>query len=158
MIELPRGQVHGRTELAFPPLKYKWVHLSRICKKRSRINNHNPRAYKQANVNTMPPRLPALSAYCRAVPTKKPIVSFLLPIFQARHASILNTLSDNPGAYNRRIRVGRGASSGKGKTSGRGHKGQKARGKTPTRFQGGQTSDEEVHGYRGFVNKYGFDF
>lgn len=35
-------------------------------------------------------------------------------------------------------RVGRGESSGKGKTSGRGMKGQKARGKLPLSFEGGQ--------------------
>jgi len=102
----------------------------------------------------MPPRLPAISAYCRALPGRKPVVSFLLPFSQTRNASILNTLSDNPGAYSKRIRRGRGASSGKGKTSGRGHKGQKQHGKVPARFQGGQTPDEEVHGFRGFVNKY----
>ena len=39
----------------------------------------------------------------------------------------LNELSDNPGARRPRKRLGRGAGSGLGKTSGRGHKGQKAR-------------------------------
>ena len=37
-------------------------------------------------------------------------------------------------------RVGRGAGSGKGKTSGRGQKGQKARGKIKVLFEGGQLS------------------
>ena len=102
----------------------------------------------------MPPRLPALTAYCRAVPTAStPLASFLLPFMQARSASILATLSDNPGAYNKRIRRGRGPSSGKGKTSGRGHKGQKQHGKVPARFQGGQTPQEIVHGKRGFENQ-----
>ena len=36
----------------------------------------------------------------------------------------LNELKDNPGARKTRIRVGRGIGSGKGKTAGRGHKGQ----------------------------------
>jgi large subunit ribosomal protein L15 len=71
----------------------------------------------------------------------------------ARNASILSALSDNPGAYNKRIRRGRGPSSGKGKTSGRGHKGQKQHGKVPARFQGGQTPQEIVHGERGFENR-----
>jgi len=75
---------------------------------------------------------------------------------QARNASILATLSDNPGAYNKRIRRGRGPSSGKGKTSGRGHKGQKQHGSVPARFQGGQTPQDVVHGVRGFENQYGF--
>ena len=42
------------------------------------------------------------------------------------------------GATHKRKRVGRGPSSGHGKTSTRGHKGQKARGKVPPWFEGGQ--------------------
>ena len=103
----------------------------------------------------MPPRMSALAAYYRAVPSSSHLfTSFLLPVLQVRNASILGTLSDNPGAYNKRIRRGRGPSSGKGKTSGRGHKGQKQHGKVPARFQGGQTPQEVVHGVRGFVNQY----
>jgi large subunit ribosomal protein L15 len=104
----------------------------------------------------MPPRLPALTAHYRAAPAlSSPLIAFLLPFVQARNASILGALSDNPGAYSKRIRRGRGPSSGKGKTSGRGHKGQKAHGKVPARFQGGQTLPERVHGVRGFENQYG---
>lgn len=104
-------------------------------------------------ITTMPPRLPSLAAYCRAVPaTSSPLISFLSPFLQARNASILATLSDNRGAYNKRIRRGRGPSSGKGKTSGRGHGGQKAHGKVPAKFQGGQTPDYIVKGERGFEN------
>ena len=43
----------------------------------------------------------------------------------------LNELKDNPGATKDRIRVGRGISSGKGKTAGRGQKGQKDKHKYP---------------------------
>lgn len=53
----------------------------------------------------------------------------------------LNKLRDNPGAVKKKRRVGRGIGSSKGKTCGRGHKGQKARagkGVHPT-FEGGQT-------------------
>ena len=39
----------------------------------------------------------------------------------------LNELRDNPNARKSRTRVGRGIGSGKGKTAGRGHKGQKSR-------------------------------
>ncbi|MEC8774227.1 MAG: 50S ribosomal protein L15, partial [Pseudomonadota bacterium] len=39
----------------------------------------------------------------------------------------LHELSDNPGARHKAKRVGRGIGSGKGKTAGRGHKGQKSR-------------------------------
>lgn len=52
----------------------------------------------------------------------------------------LNEISPAPGARKSRQRVGRGIGSGRGKTCGRGHKGQKARaGGSPKRgFEGGQ--------------------
>ncbi|KAJ5082554.1 54S ribosomal protein L10 [Penicillium argentinense] len=57
-------------------------------------------------------------------------------------------------AYSLRIRRGRGPASGKGKTSGRGHKGQKQHGKVPAGFNGGQTPDIVVHGERGAPNVF----
>ena len=39
----------------------------------------------------------------------------------------LNELADNPGSTKKLMRVGRGVGSGKGKTGGRGVKGQKSR-------------------------------
>jgi large subunit ribosomal protein L15 len=53
----------------------------------------------------------------------------------------LNTLKPAPGAKRSRLRVGRGASAGQGKTSGRGVKGQRARkgGYHKIGFEGGQT-------------------
>lgn len=53
----------------------------------------------------------------------------------------LNALRDVDGARKARKRLGRGVGSGKGKTSGRGHKGQKARSGGGPRlgFEGGQT-------------------
>lgn len=105
----------------------------------------------------MPPRLPGLVSLGRkGTSVNSPLTAFILPFLQTRNASILGSLADNPGAYQHRIRVGRGPSSGKGKTSGRGHKGQKQRGKVPARFQGGQTPQEVVHGVRGFTNQYAF--
>jgi large subunit ribosomal protein L15 len=52
----------------------------------------------------------------------------------------LNTLKPAPGAKRRRLRVGRGASAGQGKTCGRGVKGQRARkgGYHKVGFEGGQ--------------------
>lgn len=51
----------------------------------------------------------------------------------------LNELRDNPGATKQRKRVGRGIGSGTGKTSGRGHKGQKSRSGVAIKgFEGGQ--------------------
>ncbi|MFV0244116.1 MAG: 50S ribosomal protein L15 [Qingshengfaniella sp.] len=51
----------------------------------------------------------------------------------------LNELRDNPGATKKRMRVGRGPGSGKGKTAGRGIKGQKSRsGVAINAYEGGQ--------------------
>jgi large subunit ribosomal protein L15 len=52
----------------------------------------------------------------------------------------LNDLRDNPGARVESKRLGRGIGSGKGKTSGKGHKGAKARTSNPkpAYFEGGQ--------------------
>ena len=51
----------------------------------------------------------------------------------------LNELSDNPGATKRRMRVGRGPGSGKGKMGGRGIKGQNSRsGVSLNGYEGGQ--------------------
>ena len=51
----------------------------------------------------------------------------------------LNQLAPRPGSHKLRMRVGRGPGSGKGKTAGRGEKGQKARsGVAVNGFEGGQ--------------------
>ena len=65
----------------------------------------------------------------------------------------LNELADNPGARRARKRVGRGLGSGTGKTSGRGHKGQKSRsGATIKGFEGGQMPLHRRLPKRGFNN------
>ncbi|EWC48578.1 hypothetical protein DRE_01800 [Drechslerella stenobrocha 248] len=66
---------------------------------------------------------------------------FALPLGQqVRHASLLGNLRDVRSSFTHKKRVGRGPSSGKGKTSGRGHKGQGQRGgHRPKNFEGGQT-------------------
>lgn len=51
----------------------------------------------------------------------------------------LTDLKPNEGSTHRRKRIGRGPGSGHGKTSGGGHKGDKARGNTKPGFEGGQT-------------------
>ncbi len=53
----------------------------------------------------------------------------------------LHELKPTPGSNKKRKRVGRGMSSGNGKTAGRGHNGQKSRsgGNLPIDFEGGQT-------------------
>lgn len=70
-----------------------------------------------------------------------------------RGAHILATLSNNPGATRNKQRVGRGPSSGYGKTSGRGQKGRKARAKVNAWFQGGQTPLIRIKGKKGFDNQ-----
>lgn len=96
----------------------------------------------------------SLSRTTRALlrPSAAPAFVCQLLAPQVRHASILGDLHDVAEHYNKRIRRGRGPASGKGKTSGRGHKGQKQHGKVPAFFNGGQTPLEVVHGVRGFNN------
>lgn len=66
----------------------------------------------------------------------------------------LHNLKPNPGAKHRRKRLGCGESSGHGKTSGRGHKGQKARSGGTIRhgFEGGQMPLYRRLPKRGFSN------
>ena len=65
----------------------------------------------------------------------------------------LNELADNPGSRAARKRVGRGIGSGTGKTSGRGHKGQKSRsGVAIGGFEGGQMPLHRRLPKRGFKN------
>ena len=65
----------------------------------------------------------------------------------------LHELSDSPGARHNSKRVGRGIGSGKGKTAGRGHKGQKSRaGATIKGFEGGQMPLYRRVPKRGFTN------
>ncbi|MDR3406889.1 MAG: 50S ribosomal protein L15 [Methylovirgula sp.] len=64
----------------------------------------------------------------------------------------LNEITDNPGASKARMRVGRGIGSGKGKTGGRGVKGQKARtGVAIKGFEGGQMPLHRRLPKRGFT-------
>jgi len=61
-------------------------------------------------------------------------------------------LHELEGTRQKRNRVGRGMSSGSGKTSGRGQKGQKARSKVRVGFEGGQTPLFQRLPKRGFTN------
>jgi large subunit ribosomal protein L15 len=70
----------------------------------------------------------------------------------------LNEISDNEGARKGRMRVGRGIGSGKGKTSGRGGKGQTARtGVRIKGFEGGQMPLHRRLPKRGFNNIFARD-
>ena len=71
----------------------------------------------------------------------------------------LNELRDNPGARKSKIRVGRGIGSGKGKTGGRGQKGQKSReGVSIAGFEGGQMPLHMRLPKRGFNNIFAKDY
>ena len=71
----------------------------------------------------------------------------------------LNELKDNEGATKKRMRVGRGIGSGKGKTAGRGVKGQKSRtGVAIKGFEGGQMPLHRRLPKRGFTNVHALDF
>jgi large subunit ribosomal protein L15 len=71
----------------------------------------------------------------------------------------LNEIKDNEGSSKDRIRVGRGIGSGKGKTGGRGVKGQKARsGVSINGFEGGQMPIYRRLPKRGFNNIFASEY
>jgi large subunit ribosomal protein L15 len=71
----------------------------------------------------------------------------------------LNEIANNPGAHKRKAKLGRGSSSGLGKTSGRGVKGAKARtGNQVHGFEGGQMPLHMRMPKRGFRNIFANNF
>ena len=71
----------------------------------------------------------------------------------------LNELSPAPGSRKAAFRVGRGLGSGNGKTSGKGHKGQKARsGSKKNGFEGGQMPLARRLPKRGFTNIFAKEY
>src|SRR5258706_3900333 len=73
----------------------------------------------------------------------------------------LHDLQPAPGSHKPRTRVGRGIAAGKGKTAGRGTKGQKARagGGIPAWFEGGQTPlHMRIPKLRGFKNRFKIEY
>ena len=71
----------------------------------------------------------------------------------------LNEIADKEGATKDRMRVGRGIGSGKGKTAGRGVKGQKSRtGVAVKGFEGGQMPLHRRLPKRGFTNIFAKDY
>ena len=67
----------------------------------------------------------------------------------------IHDLSPAPGSRKKRKRIGRGISAGQGKTCGRGHKGDKARGQSKIGFEGGQTPlHRRLPRRRGFTNMF----
>ncbi|KAL8286449.1 hypothetical protein RQP46_004466 [Phenoliferia psychrophenolica] len=104
------------------------------------------------------PSQPQLSAL-RSAPSSSLLSSFA-PLASSSRAyatehSHLGNLSPAPGSNHKRKRIGRGIGSGRGGTSGRGHKGQGARsgnGKPALHFAGGQTPITRAYPKRGFTN------
>lgn len=71
----------------------------------------------------------------------------------------LTDMKDNDGATHRKMRVGRGIGSGKGKTAGRGVKGQKSRSGVAIKgFEGGQMPLHRRLPKRGFTNIFRLSF
>jgi large subunit ribosomal protein L15 len=71
----------------------------------------------------------------------------------------LSDIADNAGSRKKRMRVGRGIGSGKGKTGGRGGKGQTARSGVRIKgFEGGQMPLHRRLPKRGFHNIFRLDF
>ena len=71
----------------------------------------------------------------------------------------LSDIADNPGSRKKRMRVGRGIGSGKGKTAGRGYKGAKSRsGVSIAGFEGGQMPLHRRLPKRGFNNVFRLEF
>jgi large subunit ribosomal protein L15 len=71
----------------------------------------------------------------------------------------LSEIADNAGSRKKRMRVGRGIGSGKGKTAGRGGKGQTARSGVRIKgFEGGQMPLHRRLPKRGFNNIFRLDF
>src|ERR1700712_1905212 len=71
----------------------------------------------------------------------------------------LSELADNAGSRKKRMRVGRGIGSGKGKTAGRGGKGQTARSGVRIKgFEGGQMPLHRRLPKRGFNNIFRLEF
>lgn len=96
------------------------------------------------------PPIRSITTKCHAI--HRPLSTLLSEVVR------LNNLADNEGSHKRSKRVGRGIGSGKGKTCGRGHKGQKARaggkaGRGPG-FEGGQTPIYQRVPKRGFNNRF----
>src|SRR3979409_1245902 len=71
----------------------------------------------------------------------------------------LSDIADNAGSRKKRMRVGRGIGSGKGKTAGRGGKGQTARSGVRIKgFEGGQMPIHRRLPKRGFNNIFRLEF
>ncbi|XP_043718257.1 50S ribosomal protein L15 [Telopea speciosissima] len=122
------------------------IHHSSICNRSSFITT------------TISSHSPFSSIQLTRHPIPKPDNLFFPNGIRAYSLLSLNDLRDNPGRKHKRKRKGRGIGSGLGKTGGRGHKGQKARGTMKFGFEGGQTPLRRRLPKRGFTNPFSLTF
>lgn len=94
---------------------------------------------------------------CRNLSPKEQVSSQFLMGVRSFSLLSLNDLRDKV-PRKQKTRKGRGIGSGKGKTAGRGHKGQKARGTMKFGFEGGQTPMRRRLPKRGFKNPFSLTF
>lgn len=99
--------------------------------------------------------LSMLSNWSSLLPTHKSTKTHLSPL---RFFQILSTLKPSPHSTKKFKRLGRGPSSNKGKTSGRGTKGQKARSHVKSWFEGGQTPIYKLFPKIGFTNVHSKEY
>lgn len=124
--------------------------LLSICKQNVPQYLHNP------TISTLIPRSFTQKSPLEFLKYPNPKIGFLGT--RAYSLLSLNDLRDNKGARKQKTRKGRGIGSGKGKTAGRGHKGQKARGTHKFGFEGGQTPLRRRLPKRGFHNPFSLTF
>jgi len=105
-------------------------------------------------VHTSTPRRLVKRTFAADVKSKSKSIAESIVTNNAALDVALNNLQDNPGATKQRKRVGRGPGSGRGKTAGRGGKGQTARSGGGVRFgfEGGQTPAYRRYRKYGFTN------
>lgn len=122
--------------------------------------NASPIINSKCIVSTLQSPTPLLQLHSLQCADRRPSLNGIWGVDGVRAYSLLslNDLRDNKGATKQKKRKGRGIGSGLGKTAGRGHKGQKARGTMKFGFEGGQTPLRRRLPKRGFKNPFSLTF
>lgn len=119
-----------------------------------RSSTHNKSVFGYPSIQFHPLQLPhSLNVRATFNPNAHPDFQG----FRAYSLLALNDLRDNV-PRKQKTRKGRGIGSGKGKTAGRGHKGQRARKGSKLGFEGGQTPLRRRMPKRGFKNPFSLTF
>lgn len=119
-----------------------------------RSSTHNKSVFGYPSIQFHPLQLPhSLNVFATFNPNARPDFQG----FRAYSLLALNDLRDNV-PRKQKTRKGRGIGSGKGKTAGRGHKGQRARKGSKLGFEGGQTPLRRRMPKRGFKNPFSLTF